>query len=151
MPTLADMVRAPFEGALEKYIYAPADFATAKAREAYPKQEWDQTPYNAMRHSAWVGGMRHAMGNNTLAGILAGAVGEANEMATMVKPWNWNKEKVQDTLLDLNNNRVGLDAASRSRNPEEMVDILRSTPMVKGDASFGHFGTPKQLRYRQDR
>lgn len=114
---------------------APANRASKLSQGVFPEQDWELSQRNALRHSAWVGGMAQAMGahpdnpiRTPLAQLAAKGLGYGHEMASALDGWIENrprgaKEK-RDTLHDLNNNAIGAEMAGMTRNNEDLYRAL---------------------------
>lgn len=135
--------------AKEKLIYDAADRASEASGLQFKGQGWDNTQRNALRHSMWVGGVARALGaspdnpiRTPLAQGIARGLGYANELPTLFKLGN--SAQVRDTLHDLNNNAVGLDAAGQAASAEAFRKILIAKAMT------GRAGEPRGLTQFSD-
>lgn len=113
----------------------PAHRASKVSQQVFPNQDWELSQRNALRHSAWIGGMAQAMGaspdnpiRTPLAQTAAKALGYAHEGFSAANDWFTGKprgpEVKRDTLHDFNNNAIGAEMAGHTRNSEDLYRAL---------------------------
>ena len=118
-------------------IMRPAYRAGDISKAAFPEQDWELSQRNALRHSAWVGGMAQAMGASPdnpiatpFAQLAAKGAGYAHEVISSADDWFTGKPRgaaeSRDTSHDFNNNAVGAEVAGRTRNNEDLYRALTS-------------------------
>lgn len=117
------------------HLMQPANRASAASKDVFPKQDWDNTQRNALRHSLWVGGMAKAMGAGPdspvltpLAQTAAKGFGYLHEGISNTHDMFTGQTRpiahARDTRHDLNNNAVGAEMAGYARDDQELLRAL---------------------------
>ena len=116
-------------------IMKPAYRASKLSQDVFPNQEWDNSQRNALRHSAWIGGLAQAMGaspdnpiRTPIAQTIAKGLGYGHELVSALDDYRTGKvagpAQKRDTLHDLNNNAIGAEMAGHTRNNEDLYRAL---------------------------